>query len=48
MREKIQSEATQAIRDSKYWGIVEVAPRVGKCKITIDALNQIKSSKKSW
>jgi superfamily II DNA or RNA helicase len=46
VREKIQDEATTAIRSNMYEGIAEVAPRVGKCKISIDALNLIKSPKK--
>jgi len=41
-RAKIQKEASNAIKDNRYKGIVEVSPRVGKCKITIDALSNIK------
>lgn len=40
-REQIQSEASLAIVDNKFRGILEVAPRVGKSKITIDALNTV-------
>ena len=40
-REQIQLEATQTIIDNKFKGIIEVAPRVGKSKIVIDALNTI-------
>lgn len=40
-REEIQLEATQAIIDNKFKGMIEVAPRVGKSKIVIDALNTV-------
>ena len=40
-REQIQLEATQAIINNKFRGILEVAPRVGKSKIVIDALNTV-------
>ena len=40
-REEIQLEATQSIIDNKFKGIIEVAPRVGKSKIVIDALNTV-------
>lgn len=39
IREIIQQEATQSIVDNRFLGILEIAPRVGKTKITIDALN---------
>ena len=42
-RAEIQHSATDTIISNKYKGIIEVAPRVGKCKITIDALNNIKN-----
>jgi superfamily II DNA or RNA helicase len=40
-REQIQTEASNSIVDNKFRGIIEVAPRVGKTKITIDALNTV-------
>jgi superfamily II DNA or RNA helicase len=40
-REQIQSEASLSIVNNKFRGILEVAPRVGKSKITIDALNTV-------
>ena len=43
-REEIQKEASSKIRECKFQGIVLVSPRVGKCKITIDALNTIKKT----
>lgn len=45
-RKIIQEEASLAIRQNKFEGILVTAPRVGKTKIVIDALNKIKSSKK--
>jgi superfamily II DNA or RNA helicase len=41
IRERIQREATQSIVDNKFLGVLEVSPRVGKSRITIDALNTI-------
>jgi superfamily II DNA or RNA helicase len=41
IRERIQREATDSIVQNRFVGVVEVAPRVGKSKITIDALNTI-------
>lgn len=41
MREIIQTAATDAIVANKFKGIIEVAPRVGKSKIVIDALNTV-------
>lgn len=38
-RKKIQTLGTKSIIDNKFKGILFVAPRVGKCKIVIDALN---------
>jgi superfamily II DNA or RNA helicase len=40
-RTEIQTLATQHIIDNKFRGILQVAPRVGKCKIVIDALNTV-------
>ncbi len=40
-RAQIQSEASNSIVDNRFRGIIEVAPRVGKTKITIDALNTV-------
>lgn len=40
-REKVQKEATLEAVKSKFNGILFVSPRVGKCKITIDALNTV-------
>lgn len=44
-REEIQKEIQNAILTNKFFGIVNVSPRVGKTKPTIDALNNIKSTK---
>lgn len=41
-RIKIQKEASVAIIKNKFKGIIEVSPRVGKCKITIDSLGVVK------
>lgn len=41
IRTQVQSIATDAIITNKFIGVVEVAPRVGKTKIVIDALNTI-------
>jgi superfamily II DNA or RNA helicase len=46
MREKIQTAATDAIIANKFKGIIEVAPRVGKSKIVIDALNTVEANLK--
>jgi superfamily II DNA or RNA helicase len=43
-REEIQKEASSKIKECKFQGIVLVSPRVGKCKIAIDALNTIKKT----
>jgi superfamily II DNA or RNA helicase len=43
-RVEIQTAASDAIVTNKFKGIIEVSPRVGKCKITIDALNTVKKS----
>lgn len=43
IREKIQNEASLATIENKFRGILNVAFRVGKSRITIDALNTIKS-----
>lgn len=40
-REQVQAAAKQAITENKFIGLIEVAPRVGKTKIVIDALNTI-------
>jgi superfamily II DNA or RNA helicase len=40
-RSKIQKLASSAIVDNKFNGVLFVSPRVGKCKITIDALNTV-------
>ena len=39
--QEIQTAATDAIVFNRFVGVVEVAPRVGKTKITIDALNTV-------
>jgi len=41
IRERIQREATQSIIDNKFVGCIEISPRVGKTKLTIDALNTV-------
>ena len=41
IRTQVQSIATNAIVFNRFVGVVEVAPRVGKTKITIDALNTV-------
>jgi superfamily II DNA or RNA helicase len=41
IRTQVQSIATNAIIFNRFVGVVEVAPRVGKTKITIDALNTV-------
>ena len=40
-REQVQQEASLAITDNRFLGIIEISPRVGKTKITIDALNTV-------
>lgn len=40
-RIQIQAEATQKIIENKFKGIVDVSFRVGKTKLTIDALNTV-------
>ena len=40
-RDKIQKEASKAVVLNKFNGVLFVSPRVGKCKITIDALNTV-------
>jgi uncharacterized protein (TIGR02453 family) len=45
IREKIQKEATQAIIQNKFNGIIYVSPRVGKSKIVVDAIKKLKSKK---
>jgi len=40
-RQQIQTSATDSIVFNRFVGVVEVAPRVGKTKITIDALNTV-------
>lgn len=40
-RTLVQSTATDCVVKNKFKGIIEVAPRVGKSKIVIDALNTI-------
>jgi superfamily II DNA or RNA helicase len=44
MREKIQKEALDRIINHKFKGILMVAPRVGKTKILIDAVNQFEGT----
>jgi superfamily II DNA or RNA helicase len=41
IRTQVQSIATNTIVFNRFVGVVEVAPRVGKTKITIDALNTV-------
>jgi superfamily II DNA or RNA helicase len=38
MRQQVQANATKSILDNKFRGIYDIAPRVGKSKILIDAL----------
>lgn len=38
MRNKIQAEAVQAIKDNNWHGLVDVAPRTGKTKIGVDSI----------
>ena len=40
-REEIQRQGTQAIVDNRFVGILEMSPRVGKTKTTIDALKVV-------
>jgi len=42
----VQSTATESIIANKFKGIIEVAPRVGKSKIVIDALNTVEANLK--
>jgi superfamily II DNA or RNA helicase len=42
-RERIQKEGTEAIINNKFTGILDISFRVGKSRITIDALNTVKS-----
>tara|TARA_R110002096_G_scaffold126982_4_gene274387 strand:- start:2545 stop:3603 length:1059 start_codon:yes stop_codon:yes gene_type:complete len=42
MREKVQQQALDSIKLYNYEGIVDVAPRVGKSKIAIDAMKTLK------
>lgn len=44
-REEIQMQAVNAIIKNKFHGIVDVAPRVGKTKLAIDALKTIMNNK---
>jgi superfamily II DNA or RNA helicase len=43
-REQVQKEASDAIVTNRFKGIVEVSPRVGKTKLTIDALNTVEKT----
>jgi superfamily II DNA or RNA helicase len=45
IRNRIQKEATQAIIQNKFNGIIYVSPRVGKSKIVVDAIKKLKSKK---
>jgi len=45
-RTLVQSTATESIIANKFKGIIEVAPRVGKSKIVIDALNTVEANLK--
>jgi len=45
IRNKVQKEATQAIIQNKFNGIIYVSPRVGKSKIVVDAIKKLKSKK---
>ena len=40
-RDKIQKDASASVVKNRFNGILFVSPRVGKCKITIDALNTV-------
>ena len=42
MRNKIQKQALDKIKLFNYEGIIDVAPRVGKSKIAIDAIKALK------
>lgn len=42
-REQVQKEATDTVIANKYKGIIEVAPRVGKILLTLNALNNVNS-----
>ena len=44
-RKKLQSEATLAILDNSFNGIICIAPRVGKSKIICDAIKPMKTKK---
>jgi superfamily II DNA or RNA helicase len=41
IRERVQREATQSVVTNRFSGVLEISPRTGKSKITIDALNTI-------
>jgi len=43
-RTEVQTLGTGYIVKNKFKGILQVAPRVGKCKIVIDALNTVKKT----
>ena len=45
MRETIQKKITNTIVDNAFTGIVDVAPRVGKTKAVLSALNTLKNKK---
>jgi len=45
IRNRIQKEATQAIIQNKFNGIIYVSPRVGKSKIVVDAIKKLKFKK---
>jgi superfamily II DNA or RNA helicase len=44
-RKKLQSDATLAILDNSFTGIICIAPRVGKSKIICDAIKPMKTKK---
>lgn len=46
-REQIQKEATLAILENKFNGLLLVSPRLGKTKLTIDALNTVSKTIKA-
>ena len=43
-RSEVQKQASDTIVENRFNGILFVSPRVGKCKITIDALNTVEKN----
>jgi len=44
IRDRVQKEATESIISNRFYGIIDVAPRVGKSKIVIDSLRKVSSN----